>query len=73
MFQFNASMRIHGRILLPVFGNKLASIFGRCTPSAIDNFYRAVSHHKGKFDFCMQPQERRTPVSVVRIILTTLK
>jgi len=45
--EFNASMRIHGRILLPVFGNKLASIFGRFSQSAVDNFYRAVSHHKG--------------------------
>ena len=40
-------MRISQRVLQPVFGAKLATIFGRSTASAIDNFYRAVQHHKG--------------------------
>ena len=46
-FQFNASMRIHERILKPVFGSCLASLFGRKTPKAVDNFFKAVDHHKG--------------------------
>ena len=48
-------MRIHQRILLPVFGNKLALIFGRNSPKAIANFYQAVSHHKGRLvDFSVK-------------------
>jgi len=47
--ELNISMRIHERVLCPVFGNKLANIFGRRTPAAVENFYKASSHHKGDF------------------------
>ena len=46
--EFNQSMRIHERVLSPVFGVKLANIFGRKTAAAVDNFYKASSHHKGE-------------------------
>ena len=45
--EFNCSMRIHQRLLKPIFGNSLANLFGRKTPAAIDNFYTATEHHKG--------------------------
>ena len=41
-------MRIHELILKPLFGDKLANLFGRQSPKAIDNFYQATSHHKGR-------------------------
>jgi hypothetical protein len=47
-FQYNSSMRIHQRVLKPVFGSCLAVLFGRKTPSAVDNFFKAVDHHKGE-------------------------
>lgn len=48
--EFNSAMRIHDRILKPVFGNCLAQLFGRRSPKAIENFYMAKDHHKGNFD-----------------------
>ena len=47
--EFNASMRIHQRILQPVFGDDFATLFGRKTPKAIQNFWKATEHHKGNF------------------------
>ena len=47
--EFNASMRIHQRIMQPVFGDDFATLFGRKTPKAIQNFLKATDHHRGNF------------------------
>ena len=44
-------MRIHELILKPLFGDKLAHLFGRQSPKAIENFYQATSHHKGGLSY----------------------
>ena len=48
--EYNASMRIHQRLLKPIFGNSFAKLFGRKSPKAIDNFFKATDHHKGNYD-----------------------
>ena len=45
--EFNCSMRIHQRLLQPIFGDSLAKLFGRKTPKAIQNFFAGTDHHKG--------------------------
>ena len=47
--EFNASMRIFQRLLEPIFGDSFANLFGRKTPKAIQNFWKATDHHKGNF------------------------